>query len=475
MFQRVDLKRPKGKETVFLAKKGKTFVTPENREYVFDYKKEGNKYTILLTYKGQRYQMSEKDFFAFTTDKLLKKMEEGQMNEGVENSSNKQLQNEVASDIKKFFDTKKRNVLLTWQDKVNYINKLGKEHGVEMLSSDNPVVFKGLFKFLNDQLKNQVLITKEDNITESTNWMMGNKRSNKTFGKNTKTLNFMPDDAVISEGAYEDYKAAHPDLNWEEADNEISDEDLAAAADSYKKSKNKLPAGMNKFSKEIAQKAKKESSTDNSKLRNSQKQAYYNKLKIKNEMNKVKAEKEIVKETLLKLNDKGLLNKYKIRNYLLKENKSDELKEIRTTIETIKNSIDSWMSQPNITDKEISVISMNLKRIQKVVEDAKTFKTQSPPVPLLGRNATPPVNFPKGTWTLSQRVVLSAGAWEIGAGEGRVLRSDGKGTLEIWSDKYQRWKKLSPPISGEDKMQFIYADYPARIQMYNALAIATKP
>jgi hypothetical protein len=63
------------KENVLLAKKGKTFVTPQNRTYVFDYKKTGNKYMFIICYKGYRMQVKETDFNRSDIDDLLSVME----------------------------------------------------------------------------------------------------------------------------------------------------------------------------------------------------------------------------------------------------------------------------------------------------------------------------------------------------------------------------------------------------------------
>jgi hypothetical protein len=59
------------KESVLLAKKGKTFVTPQNRTYVFDYEKIGNKYMFILCYNGYRMQVKEADFNRSNIDDLL--------------------------------------------------------------------------------------------------------------------------------------------------------------------------------------------------------------------------------------------------------------------------------------------------------------------------------------------------------------------------------------------------------------------
>ena len=59
------------------AKKGRTFVTPNNKEYQFDFIKEGNKYTFVIIYKGNRMRMSESDFNRTNIDSLLNSIEQG--------------------------------------------------------------------------------------------------------------------------------------------------------------------------------------------------------------------------------------------------------------------------------------------------------------------------------------------------------------------------------------------------------------
>ena len=38
------------KDDVLLAKAGRTFVTPNNKEYIFDFLKEGSKYIFIINY-----------------------------------------------------------------------------------------------------------------------------------------------------------------------------------------------------------------------------------------------------------------------------------------------------------------------------------------------------------------------------------------------------------------------------------------
>jgi hypothetical protein len=53
------------------AKVGRTFVTPLNREFIFNYRKEGRKYIFILTYRGHNMQVKESDFNLTPIDDLL--------------------------------------------------------------------------------------------------------------------------------------------------------------------------------------------------------------------------------------------------------------------------------------------------------------------------------------------------------------------------------------------------------------------
>jgi len=55
----------------FEAKKGRTFITPQNKTYVFDFRTEGRKYIIILNYMGYKMQVSESDFNLTNIDDLL--------------------------------------------------------------------------------------------------------------------------------------------------------------------------------------------------------------------------------------------------------------------------------------------------------------------------------------------------------------------------------------------------------------------
>lgn len=67
-------KKP-SKLAVLTAKQGKTFVTPNNKQYIFDFEKRGNKYIFIIEYKGKRMQVSEGDYNTINTDTLIEAME----------------------------------------------------------------------------------------------------------------------------------------------------------------------------------------------------------------------------------------------------------------------------------------------------------------------------------------------------------------------------------------------------------------
>jgi len=62
------------KDTLLDAKKGRTFVTPKNKEYQFDYRKEGRSYIFILIYDGKRMQIKETDYNRHSIDELLEIM-----------------------------------------------------------------------------------------------------------------------------------------------------------------------------------------------------------------------------------------------------------------------------------------------------------------------------------------------------------------------------------------------------------------
>jgi len=54
------------------AKKGRTFITPNNDEYTFDdYYKEGRKYIYVIGYKGTQFEVAEQDFESFAKSKFI--------------------------------------------------------------------------------------------------------------------------------------------------------------------------------------------------------------------------------------------------------------------------------------------------------------------------------------------------------------------------------------------------------------------
>lgn len=65
------------KEEVLLAKSGKTFVTPNNKSYVFTYTKHGSKYIFCIEYLGYKMHITESDFNKTNIDDLLCTMEKG--------------------------------------------------------------------------------------------------------------------------------------------------------------------------------------------------------------------------------------------------------------------------------------------------------------------------------------------------------------------------------------------------------------
>ena len=59
------------KEAVLDAKKNRTWVTPQNKEYQFDYRKEGRSYIFILIYNGLKMQIKESDYNKHSIDDLL--------------------------------------------------------------------------------------------------------------------------------------------------------------------------------------------------------------------------------------------------------------------------------------------------------------------------------------------------------------------------------------------------------------------
>jgi len=63
------------KDDVLMAKAGRTFVTPNNKEYIFDFIKEGRKYIFVINYLGYKMRINESDFNRTNIDDLLCSME----------------------------------------------------------------------------------------------------------------------------------------------------------------------------------------------------------------------------------------------------------------------------------------------------------------------------------------------------------------------------------------------------------------
>lgn len=75
MLQRSQIGKYYKKDEILDAKVGKTFVSPNNKEYSFDYRKEGRKYIMIVIFKGHRMQVKESDFNRFTIDELISVIE----------------------------------------------------------------------------------------------------------------------------------------------------------------------------------------------------------------------------------------------------------------------------------------------------------------------------------------------------------------------------------------------------------------
>jgi len=65
------------KEEVLSAKSGKTFITPNNKSYIFTYTKYDSKYIFCIEYKGYKMLITESDFNKTKIDDLLCTMERG--------------------------------------------------------------------------------------------------------------------------------------------------------------------------------------------------------------------------------------------------------------------------------------------------------------------------------------------------------------------------------------------------------------
>ena len=63
------------KTEILDAKKGRTFITPKGKEYVFDYEKVGNIVIIIIHYKGNRIEVSESGYDKTPIDDLIQAIE----------------------------------------------------------------------------------------------------------------------------------------------------------------------------------------------------------------------------------------------------------------------------------------------------------------------------------------------------------------------------------------------------------------
>lgn len=75
MKQRNQIGKYTKKEDILNAKYGKTFVTPNNKNYVFTYRKEGKKYIFIIEYKDHKMQVTEHDFNTHSIDVLIETIE----------------------------------------------------------------------------------------------------------------------------------------------------------------------------------------------------------------------------------------------------------------------------------------------------------------------------------------------------------------------------------------------------------------
>ena len=71
MMQVNQIGKYRKKEAVLDAKKNRTWVTPQNKEYQFDYRKEGRSYIFILIYNGLKMQIKESDYNKHSIDDLL--------------------------------------------------------------------------------------------------------------------------------------------------------------------------------------------------------------------------------------------------------------------------------------------------------------------------------------------------------------------------------------------------------------------
>jgi hypothetical protein len=110
---------------------------------------------------------------------------------------------------------------------------------------------------------------------------------------------------------------------------------------------------------------------------------------------------------------------------------------------------------PKLTKEEITPLKENPTYVKPVFGDGK-----------------PPQFFPQGQWTITNNFKVSpGGGWSMGFNKGELLRSDGKGKLEISNDKGKTWVLRRPPIQDTYTMDFHrYGRNPEERQMWNSVA-----
>jgi len=59
------------KSEYLLAKKGRTYITPKNREYQEEWSKVGNKWRVVLKYKDLTMTLTEFDYNSHTIDEFI--------------------------------------------------------------------------------------------------------------------------------------------------------------------------------------------------------------------------------------------------------------------------------------------------------------------------------------------------------------------------------------------------------------------
>lgn len=63
------------KDDFLNARRGRTFVSPQNKEYQLDYEKIGRIYHIVIIYLGKRWRMNEPDFNRSNINDILNSIE----------------------------------------------------------------------------------------------------------------------------------------------------------------------------------------------------------------------------------------------------------------------------------------------------------------------------------------------------------------------------------------------------------------